>query len=124
MKTNVLPVPLIESLNASTCTLSLPGSNRTLTGSPVHRQSHRSSINDNYYNVSCVAGKVVSVSVTGKGTCTANCVSGNNSSACVSGRQELTGNQDCFVTSKDTVRTLTVNSCSVVNPAHFATGSP
>ena len=62
--------------------------------------------------------------MTSKETCTANCVTGNNSYACLSG-EELTGNQDCFVTGKkDNVRTLTVNSCFVVNHAHSATGLP
>ena len=83
------------------------------------QQSHRSCVNDNYC-VSCGVGNVVSlcVCVTGTWTCIANCVTGNNSSGCV------TGNQDCFITTKDTVGTLTVNFCSVVNPGHFATRSP
>ena len=64
-------------------------------------------MNDNYC-VSCVAGNAVSVHVTGKEASTANSV---------------TGNQDCFMTSKDTVRSLTVNSC-VVNHAPSVTGLP
>ena len=39
---------------------------------------------------------------------------------CDRGKEELTRNQDCFVTGKDTVRTLTVNSCLVVDHVHFA----
>ena len=140
-------MPLIENPNASTLTLSLPDSSRTQTRSPVHqlgsrsegvdkdpigarpltlsdRQSHRSSINDNYC-VSCVAGNVVDVCVTSNGTSTANCVTRSSSYACVSRRKELTRNQDCFVTDKkDTVGTLTVNSCLVVNHAHSATVYP
>ena len=66
----------------------------------------------------------MNVCVTGRETCTSNCATGNNSYACVSGRKELTRNLDCFITSKkDTVRTLTVNSC-VVNHAHSVTGLP
>ena len=59
--------------------------------------------------------------VTGKGTCSVNCVTGNNNCACVTGKKELARKKDCFVTSKkDTVRTLTVNSCLVVDHVHFA----
>ena len=146
MKTNVLPF-LRESLNASTLTLSLPGSNRTLTGSPVPQHGgrlegvvrdligarllltlsdwprHRSSTNDNYC-VGCVAGSLVNVSVTGNETCFANCVTGNKSCVNVTGEEVCTGNQNCFMTSKkDIVRTLTVNSC-VVNHAHSVSGLP
>ena len=64
----------------------------------------------------------MNVCVNGRGICTANCVTGNNSYACVPERKESTGNQVCFITSKkDTVRT--VNSC-VVNHAHSVTGLP
>ena len=99
------------------------GSNlRDLTGANLHhtlsdQQSHRSSINDNYC-VNYVASNPVYAYVNGKETCTANCVTGNKSCISVTRKEKFTGNLDCFVTSKkDTVRTLTVNSCFVVNHA-------
>ena len=133
MKTYVLPVPLRESLNASTLIRSLPGSSRTLTGSPVPQHGgrlegvvrdltgarllltltdwprHRSSINDNYC-MDCVVGSSVNASVTGNETCFANYVTRNKSCVNVTGKEACTGNQNCFMASKkDTVRTLTVN---------------
>ena len=88
------------------------------------RLSPRSNINDNYC-VPCVAGNPVFAHVTGKGTYSVKCVTGNRNCACVStGKDslvtELTG-KDCFVTNKkQTVRTLTVNSCPAVKHVHFA----
>ena len=127
MMTNVLQVPHRENLNTSTLTVSLPDSNRTLTRSPVHQNgsrpegvdsdltearppltlsnqhSPRSSINNNYC-VRCVAGNLANVYVTYKGTCTINCVVGNDNYASVSGRRRI-----------DTVRILTVNSCLLLD---------
>ena len=105
MKTNILLVPHTRNFNATTLIVRLPDSSKTLTGSLVHlhgsklegvdrgltetrpplklgnRQSHRSSINDNYC-VGCVAGKSVCVHVTCKGTCSVKCVTGNRLCLC------------------------------------------
>ena len=67
-----------------------------------------------------MTGNLVCAYVTSKGTCTANCVTRYKNCAYVTRKEVLTGNQECFVTDKkDTVRTLTVNSC-LVDHVHFA----
>ena len=90
---------------------------RLLLLSLSDRPGHRGSIND-IYCVSCVAHNLMSVHVTGKGTSTTNCVFEKKTCVNVTGKEVCTRNQVCFLTSKDTVRTLTVNSC-VVNHAHL-----
>ena len=71
------------------------------------------------------------VHVAGKGTCSVNCVTGNRNCVCVTGKKDsflvtkLAGKKDCFLTGKkETVRTLTVNSCLAVGHVHFAKGYP
>ena len=111
MKTNVLALRHRGNLNASTLTHSLQDNSKSLTISPVHqlgnklrdvdrnltgarppltlsnRLSPRSNINDKYC-VSCVAGNPVYLHVTGKGTCSAKCVTGNRNCGYLSTKKD------------------------------------